>query len=498
MCGIAVIISEKPVHHNIRQMYYSMSRRGPDGGGVKVMRECFMAHRLLSVTGSLRQPFSIKHFSIVFNGEIYNHMSLRGGLKHDFRTKCDTETVLAYFIEKGPVNIDRDFNGQYAFVIWDSKEKEIFVKRDPVGIKQLFEYRDKDYRIIASDVKTILASELVKPEVNYEALYQNFRVKFATHPQTCFKGISAIGGHYIFSPVDGNLEEVLDDAIKIRLPKKKTALFMSGGIDSSLIGIKAKVDALTLGNEEKSNVDYVCKKYGLVNYQFEIKDIEKYIDDMVLCYEQPFYSLSPNYLLYKEASKMGYKVILSGLGPDELLGGYWYHANDTVSPSDYYKNEAHVLFPEKQARKLFGNDYEVQYLWMPRLNYLDLIHYIKSHHLYRCDQFSTWFGMEGRFPYLDKRIIDICFSLNSDQRIGKKILKDIAKKYFKKSFINSRKKGFSVPMQILAKTVLKDFVYDSINDLKKRHIFEGISEITDHRQIFHLAMTEHWMKMFNL
>src|SRR5437899_3085739 len=215
MCGIAGLISYNPQAF-INSMLRSIDKRGRDNEGIwtsppvdaEERRVCF-GHRRLSIidtSSAGHQPMITAdgRFVVILNGEIYNYRDLREQLAakgHRFRTQTDTEVLLGAWAEWGQDSLSR-LNGMFAFALWDDKERTLFLVRDRVGIKPLYYAQVSDKPkfvengrqdacapgpiIFASEIKSILASGLVKPELDREALHQFLTFLWAPDPRTLF------------------------------------------------------------------------------------------------------------------------------------------------------------------------------------------------------------------------------------------------------------------------------------------------------------------------
>lgn len=202
MCGIAgwidskIDMSEKMVVLN--KMSQTLDRRGPDENGIYVNKNTALIHRRLVVIDreNGKQPMAVKHndttYVIVYNGELYNTASLREELKADgfhFRGHSDTEVVLKTYIKYGKKCAEK-LNGIFAFAIFNSDDKSVFLCRDRIGVKPLFYYEYPGGLLFASEIKALLASGVVKPQINEQGLYEIFFLGPARTPSCgIFKGV---------------------------------------------------------------------------------------------------------------------------------------------------------------------------------------------------------------------------------------------------------------------------------------------------------------------
>ena len=218
MCGIAGLISTDP-EARMGAMLTAIEHRGRDDDGAWVspiidehgQQVCF-GHRRLSIidTSSAGHEPMFSHdrrLVLTFNGEIYNYRELREELEakgHALRTQTDIEVLLSAWEEWGEASLQR-LNGMFAFALWDEKERALFLVRDHVGIKPLYYAYQKPDRqggcpslIFASEVKSILASGLVKADLDHESLHQFLTFLWVPDPNTLFRGIKTVPpGHVV-------------------------------------------------------------------------------------------------------------------------------------------------------------------------------------------------------------------------------------------------------------------------------------------------------------
>lgn len=332
-----------------------------------------MAHRRLSildVSAAGHQPMCdpTGRYWIVFNGEIYNFKDIRAELQslgYRFQTSSDTEVILAAYSEWQEDCLKR-FNGDFAFALWDSHQKSLFCARDRIGIKPFYYLLDEGRFIFGSDIKTLIASGLYRPEPDPQGLYLSMAFGIAPRPITAFKGIRALEqAHWMRLHANGQIqkerywqipigiqergmsegdaveliEEQLERAVSRRLVADvPVGTFMSGGVDSTTISAIAAqkhpgIKAFTLGYQgdapeldEVPQAEATARMHPMqhivkrVAPDESLKDLQTWIDG----YEEPFYSLAPNHIISKVVKENGVTVVLNGLGGDELFAGYGY------------------------------------------------------------------------------------------------------------------------------------------------------------------------------
>ena len=392
MCGIAgwidsnIDMSEKMVVLN--KMSQTLDRRGPDENGIYVNKNTALIHRRLVVIDreNGKQPMAVKHndttYVIVYNGELYNTSSLREELKADgfhFRGHSDTEVVLKTYIKYGKKCAEK-LNGIFAFAIFNSDDKSVFLCRDRIGVKPLFYYEYSGGLLFASEIKALLASGVVKPQINEQGLYEIFFLGPARTPSCgIFKGVFELNPGECAIYANGRLtreryftvearehtddEEstiektryLLTDAIERQLVSDvPLCFFLSGGLDSSIIVKTAsnyhkehKLGKInTYSVEYRDNQKYFQRSLFQPNADYEyislmtksadsrhrevILDNELLADalyDSVEARDLPGYvDVDSSLLLFCREIKRDFTVALSGECADELFGGYpWYH-----------------------------------------------------------------------------------------------------------------------------------------------------------------------------
>src|SRR5689334_9049207 len=211
MCGIAGLVSLEP-QTLIGPMLASIEHRGRDDEGVWVSdviddsgNTACLGHRRLAIidpTPAGHEPMLSPdgRFVLTFNGEIYNYRELRDELRprgHQFKTDCDAEVLLAAIAEWGWDSVSR-LNGMFAFAVWDNRERTLTLVRDHVGIKPLYYAVVDGSFIFGSEIKAILASKVISPQINPDALHQFLTFLWAPDPNTLFEGVNTVPpGHYV-------------------------------------------------------------------------------------------------------------------------------------------------------------------------------------------------------------------------------------------------------------------------------------------------------------
>ncbi|HLK49264.1 MAG TPA: asparagine synthase (glutamine-hydrolyzing) [Bryobacteraceae bacterium] len=353
-------------------MISAIHHRGPDDTGFYRCAQAGLGHARLSIIDveGGRQPMcnSDGTLWITFNGEIFNHVELReelSGRGHRFRTRSDTEVILHLYQEEGERCVER-LNGQWAFGIWDARASKLFLSRDRMGVRPLFYTRTSDQFLFGSEIKALLACPQVTRELDLQALDQIFTFWFALPPRTAFRNIHQLPpGHSLTlqngevriwrhwtlefpaeeefpeDAVDRLAEEflaLLTDATRIRLRSDvPVGAYLSGGLDSTIIAALARKAA---GRRLRTfSVQFDDPAYDETPFQREAsrflgtdhsaaqctgQDIARVFVDVVRHAEQPLLRAAPApmFLLSKLVHDSGFKVVLTGEGADEMMGGY--------------------------------------------------------------------------------------------------------------------------------------------------------------------------------
>jgi asparagine synthase (glutamine-hydrolysing) len=371
MCGICGVISrdgEQPVSQSLlRHMNDQMRHRGPDDDGFYLDDLAGLAMRRLSIvdlsTGHQPMTNEDKTIWIVFNGEIYNHQSIRQRLEakgHQFATQCDTEAIIHGYEEYGD-DVVNHLNGMFGLAIWDTRRRRLLLARDRVGIKPLYYYCSPERFVFGSELKAIIANPQVPREIDFQALDQFLTLEYIPSPRSIFRDIHKLPpGHRLileegheprleqywnvnFQPALKSdeayveeLTELIRDAVKIRLMADvPLGAFLSGGIDSSTIvsfmgeqmAMPVKTFSIGFGDPTYNELPYarmVAQAYGTQHHEeFLEADINEMALRLVGHFDEPFgdFSIFPTFLV-SEVARRFVTVALSGDGGDEIFAGY--------------------------------------------------------------------------------------------------------------------------------------------------------------------------------
>jgi asparagine synthase (glutamine-hydrolysing) len=380
MCGfLSAIGNFQDFHGNLLKGLKVMSKRGPDNEGVYKSDTIWLGHRRLAIIdldSRSNQPFqsSTNRYWITYNGEIYNYKILRDYLVSNgcnLRTNSDTEVILELYILKG-VQFLSLLEGMFAFVIWDSLLNTAFIARDAYGIKPLYFTKLQNGLIFASQVKAILATNLVGNEINVKGLVGYWMLGSIPDCYTLYNDIETVtAGEYMIvqnntiikrekwcqvgaiwlqgmneKPLSlsklniiNNVKKIIIDSVERHLVADvPIGIFLSGGIDSGVLSglikerSKTSVIGITiafkefLGQEaDESHRAKIIANHFEIKHHIRIVTKEEFISDLPLIFEsmdQPSIDGINTWYASKAAAELGLKVVISGIGGDELFLGY--------------------------------------------------------------------------------------------------------------------------------------------------------------------------------
>jgi asparagine synthase (glutamine-hydrolysing) len=570
MCGIAGFYQYKDNTDNkintLRNMLTRIKHRGPDESGIYLSNKIGLGSVRLSIIDLSTGTMPLSNFDeslwIVFNGEIFNYIELKEELinkNHRFKTNSDTEVVVHLYEEYGPEFLKK-LNGQFAIAIWDKKKQELFLARDRVGIRPLFYTQVGKSFVFASEMKSLLEFPEVNFKISPKALSQYFTFWTSLSSNTVFENIFEVPpGTYmtininsktltnywklpIFKPNEykytnietatAKFKTIFTNAVKIRLRADvQVAAYLSGGIDSSVTTSFIKkvapknLQTFSIGFTEKdydeSAYQNIAAAYFNTQHSSVIcspNNISENFKKAVWHTEAPLLRTAPipMSLLAKNVKKQNIKVVITGEGADELLGGYnifketkikhfWakdpqskyrplllkklypylpqinnatsnmlkmffgYKLNATKSPiyshilrwhntsritnylSSNYKNAICNYNPIKEIEKeletkLNGYDYLSKAQWIELKIFMS--GYLLSS---QGDRMAMENSIEGRYPFLDHRVIEFCMALHPDLKLNslneKFILKKMMNGKLPKQILNRPKQAYRAPIK---------------------------------------------------
>ncbi|HEY0704378.1 MAG TPA: asparagine synthase (glutamine-hydrolyzing) [Candidatus Acidoferrales bacterium] len=395
MCGIAGIASTEPNPQNLaaaEKMARAIRHRGPDSTAVQDFGRCVLANTRLAIVDLSergRMPMCNEDSTvwITYNGECYNAAELRPELirrGHRFRSTTDTEVILHLYEEHGEKCVEF-LQGMFAFAIWDVRAEQLFVARDRLGIKPLYYSTDANRIIFASEIKALLASDLIPRTIDPAGVRAFLQLGHIPGPWTAVQNVMPLepghlgvwkNGEFKTRPywqlplskksaansspdeIASRLRELLLESSRKQLMSDvPIALFLSGGVDSAVLGSLMqhagadKITALTIGFEEKSfdeteSSDRTASFLGISRQVIRLpaSQMGESLDHAFWAMDQPTVDGLNAYWISRAAAEAGFKVALSGQGGDELFGGY-----QSVEWFDRFSHWARWLQPLPKA-----------------------------------------------------------------------------------------------------------------------------------------------------
>ncbi len=574
MCGIAGYLTRRNIPDlpgALRAMARTIEHRGPDDDGFLEVstrdgaQQVGFAHRRLSIidlsTG--KQPIANEDgtVSIVFNGEIYNFPELRDELiahGHAFHTRSDTETIVHAYEQWGPECVQR-FRGMFAFAIWDANQERLFIARDRYGKKPLFLYEQPGLLLFASEVKAILSFPGVTARLNSAALPEYLQYRYVPAPATLFAGVRKLmPGCYLlwqdgemvetryFLPADGAARAAvptpadpvggflrkLDESVRIRMISDVPfGAFLSGGIDSSAVvalmarhsSLPIKTFSVGFGEAAYSELAYakiIADLFKTDHHELVVsqRDLMQHLPALVRFHDTPVAEPSdiPIYMLSVEARKL-VKMVLTGEGSDEFLGGYPKHVYERYASGyrafpgwarrDLARTAARRLpFGFKRIKTLLANfaldnraermvrwfgaltTAELRELcvhpaagikpWQPQFDfawrnsalrdilYFDQTSWLPDNLLQRGDRMTMAASLEARMPFMDHELAAYVSALPDKWRVRglttKRILRVAMRQLLPARILNRPKVGFQVPVNQWFRTSMRDYLLEHL------------------------------------
>ena len=565
MCGIVGVLN---LHEPrslpelvLRQMLGMIRHRGPDEFGIYRDEWVNLGNARLSIVdlSGGQQPISNEDGSlwIVFNGEIFNYQELRPDLErrgHRFKTHCDTEVILHLYEEYGADCLNY-LNGQFAIAIWDTRQQRLFIARDRLGVRPLFYTLANGQLIFGSEIKTLLAHPDVSAEIDPSAVSQVFTFWSAQTPNTVFKNIYALPPAHYLMVQRGNLtiqpyweldfdtdsranqspeeyleefEQLLIDATLIRLRADvPVGAYLSGGLDSSTTTALIRkytqnpleTFSISFSDSEFDESEFQRKMAGVLGTDHQVvycthDDIGNVFPEVIWHTETPMLRTAPApmFLLSNLVRENDFKVVITGEGADEFLGGYdifkemvvrrfwaknpdsnWRHlllgrlypeigrlgGSNARFLTSFFKKQltetempfySHLIrwsngarlqrlllnppteSPLEQAEKLVPIPEKFQQ-WSPlaKAQYLEITTFLSPYLLSsQGDRVAMANSVEGRFPFLDYRVVEFCNRLPSKLKLRglneKWLLRQLASKYLPADIWQRRKRPYRAPI----------------------------------------------------
>ncbi|MBI5651541.1 MAG: asparagine synthase (glutamine-hydrolyzing) [Chloroflexi bacterium] len=571
MCGICGIkrFDQLAVERDaLEAMMRALAHRGPDDDGAQIDGALGLGHRRLSIIDLAHghQPLSNENGTVwvVFNGMIYNYKPLMETLAragHKFATKCDTE-ILVHAYEEWGVEMLARLNGQFAFALWDGTR--LFLARDRMGEKPLYYAVTQDAFYFASEIKSLLAHVRARPNIPPDWLvFEN-----SLTDETLFAGIKELQpAHYLI--VDGDvalprrywsipnevdeglserdaiqqLRELIFDAVTIRMQSEvPVGMYLSGGLDSSIIACIAKPDCVFTsyydapGKFDEREAARAVARYIKTEQIFVTlspQDVPALFETIIYHLDQPISSSSTlsSFNLARNAREF-FKVVLNGQGADELFGGYgryvllhhevelgrtpffaqytpmarrFWNANIFGDPAQRYlelnqRVAPRTSLPLDTVRQLFSYHSDI----VAQMGYTDAA--ITLQDLIKMDDRGcAHVGLESRSPFLDYRIAEFAFRLPGRFKIRpggvtKWILREVAREFVPLEIVERKDKmGMVSPIGGWLQRDLRAWSESLVASLRARQIDLTIEmpEANEYdRRLHALISLELWYRRF--
>lgn len=391
MCGISGSVNFKLSYQQVNKY---MFHRGPDEQNGFTANNVDLYHLRLSIVdiGGGKQPMQLNNrYTIIFNGEIYNHQAIRSALKIKGNTSSDTETLLLLYQQYGPAMLDY-LDGMFVFAIYDSVEKTIFIARDRAGKKPVYIYNDGEKIVFASELNCLKG--LLPLQIEQGNMYHYLRFGSFYKQLTPYKNVRELGAgtyavincnnldytetkwwdisKYYQQQQSDNITTCLEktdaflhEGVKRRVESSdlEVGSFLSGGIDSGLVTAIAsqynnRLKTFTVSFEDEYDeaplAKLVADKYNTHHTQISISfnSLQQDVENIICNYGEPFFDSSaiPSYYVSKEAKKH-LTVILNGDGADELFGGYRRYV--PFASHDFFKSNALIKNAASAVKKIF-------------------------------------------------------------------------------------------------------------------------------------------------
>lgn len=578
MCGITGLLHFNDTCPDVLSgMNAALAHRGPDAGGSWVEGPVGLGHRRLSIidlSDAGRQPMHSAdgRYVMVYNGELYNYRELRAELTdYPFSTQTDSEVLLAAYARWGANCLDR-LKGMFGLAIWDRQAQSLFVARDRLGIKPVYYAADANKLVFASEVRALLASGLVPGRLDETALADYLRYQTVHAPDTLLVGVRLLPpGCYLRVSAAGQREEVtywrprpadlsfdgapawqeavraaLTAAVERRLVADVPfGAFLSGGIDSSAIvalmrqvmpGL-LKTFSVTFAEEAFSEARYarqIARKFDTEHHEIKLSpgDFLKLLPEALSAMDHPSGDGPNTYVVSQATKAAGISMALSGLGGDELFGGYSIFRQagvlerwgglprplralgasamarlrkdiagakmatllrlprlDALTAYPLYRQvlldaQIGLLLPgfalppnwvAQLAQSLAQQPDFQQLPLLSRISVLEMQTYMANVLLRDTDQMSMAHALEVRVPFLDHELVELALAAPDAVKYPhspKQLLVASLGELLPPEIVNRPKMGFTLPFEQWMKAELRDFCQERLEQLGQRAPFD--------------------------
>jgi asparagine synthase (glutamine-hydrolysing) len=551
MCGIAGLVRVGGAVPEdtalVGRMLSAQVHRGPDGSGIHREQQAVFGHRRLSIldlSSAGAQPMTNEDGTVwlTFNGEIYNYRELRGELisaGHHFRSGTDTEAIVHGYEEWGAEGLLERLRGMFALGLYDSRRGVLLLARDRLGIKPLYYSSNSGRIVFASEVKALVTSGAVWDDQDPNALAGFLLAGSIPSPLTINRHVRSLPAGSYLTWADGKINtakywdlsftkmptgkppdvrEELDDAVRRHLVSDvPLGVFLSGGVDSAaLVALSSKVRpagirTLTVVFDEKewseaAPAHDIARHFQTEHTEVHVteRDFRDAVPSILAAMDQPTNDGANTYFVSKAAQETGLKVVLSGLGGDEVFWGYphyrwlasgarWLeqvpgfarlalaesgavagrlsgregwtrleYLRKSASSGRMYLSMRGFFGPGQVARLLGWSDRQVDLAveqsfeigapcgGVDGFNYLEFKRYMHDQLLRDTDVFSMAHSLEVRVPFLDHRIVELAAHTSAPQKAANGVNKPLLVHAVDDPLLveagRRRKRGFSLPM----------------------------------------------------
>ena len=580
MCGIAGLIDAKtpPEQRSaaVTLMCAAMRHRGPDDSGIQTANDATLGMRRLAIfdPANGHQPMrsADDRFTLVFNGAIYNFRSLRTeltALGWPFRTQCDTEVLLAAYVNWGERCLAR-LRGMFAFAVWDDRERRLFLARDPFGVKPLYYRQSGSSLLFGSELNALVASATFKAEIDPVSVADYLAWLTVPAPRTIYRGVFSLRPGECATFCAGRLDirtawnfqaipsvakpcatqaeftrelrDRLEDSIRAHVVADvPVGAFLSGGLDSAVVvGLMSRASSARLRTfsivfdevdfSEAAAAEATARHFGTDHHASLLtgSQVAEDLPDLLAALDQPTGDGINTYYASRAARAGGVTVALSGLGGDELFGGYpsfrdlpkinrwlpiWRSLPNSVRQSvvthlehgdtrrkklaDFLSHARNFLELNSLQRRVFAqiarrslltekvvSSFEARPPFHPELSALttdlvgagdfetmsawELRTYMADVLLRDSDVMSMRHSLELRVPFVDRPLIEWLWrqptAFKTDPTHSKTPLIEATRDLLPPDLTTRRKQGFSLPFPVWMKRELRPFLEETFSD----------------------------------
>jgi asparagine synthase (glutamine-hydrolysing) len=591
----------------VEAMNSALAHRGPDDHGVWSEGAIALGHRRLAIidlSPGGHQPMRSydERFVLVFNGEIYNYRELKAELgDYPFRSASDSEVILAAYEKWGTACLPK-LAGMFVFAIWDRQAQTLLIARDRLGKKPLYWYRDESNLVFASEIRSVLASGLAPRKLSASALSDYFFYQTVHAPNTAIEGVRMLqAGHYLLAKTNGEISEhkfwdfpthcqptaftAADWAEQVREKLRQAVskrlvsdvpfgAFLSGGIDSSaIVALMSKAEqspvktfCITFDEKAFNEAHFahlIAKKYHTEHHEIRLSPTD-FLKELPLALKAMDHVSGdgPNtYVVSKATRQAGITMALSGLGGDELFGGYpifqrslrlqkmawltqlprplrnmmarvvqWSKDSiqsrkigealqqERLDPLDLYylsrqafsAEQVHKMAPglnayaspvrawSAQIKNMFGD--------LPLLSQVSIAEmrtYMENTLLRDTDQMSMANALEVRTPFLDHELIELVLQVPDAVKMPsfktpKPLLVAAMGDLLPPAIVNRPKMGFTLPFAPWMRKEMRAFCEERLHSLGKRDYFIGQEINAVWQQFLEGHPGWHWSRLWAL